>query len=699
MNKFEKPLFRYSLHVIKWIIILILFIVVNKSITNSETRVFLGKNLPSALVAHDAEKVVDGLDKLGNLTFGPYISLDKGEYIVTLYYETSTAGNFIDVFSGQTGVVYYKDYLDIDSEQKKIDLKLDSDIAGLEVRTFYNGEGSLEVKKITIEDKVNKYQIFVNVLLVLVVVLYELKIKKLTYEKKFVFAVLVFLCMPMMLGTFYKYTGKKVDVDLKGNFDTYIKPEFQLDTFFSREFQSGYEKWWNENFVPRGYIISAYNQVRYSLFDLGNRIIGKEKSIYEDAYIEDELCMSDSRDYTIVQNQNQMRAYLAQLESISKNLKKLGKEFLVYTTPNKATEQQENIPQKYIWKYEDKNKVRAVDYFRSIVNEYELTYLDTATLLNTTEREYPVFYKTGIHWSRPAEQRASQEILRILKSKGVPVGFYELGKLSESKYPYWRDSDVFDLLNIFRGVKDSLYYQYETTVIEEGTANVLVQGGSFAQGFRKDFIENRAGLNIVDIFYNQYVEEANGTILQIPSWESMDIGSYIEQANVVIVEVNEQALSSYSNGFVQFLSEFLEKNVGGTITENNAHNNMINYEENLEYGFYGLETDYRWIAEEAKISFANSNVPKTGLEIELNIPDILSNEGNVEIIINNAITKTIPLKNKGRHNIIILPEELFGGEIYEVVISTADTFVPKEEGINTDDRILGIQVFYIGEKR
>ena len=250
----KKPVVIRMVKIVKWLFIVLLFVFINISIHNSGQQEFLGTELPSALVAHDAPKVVNNLERWGNLTFGPYITLNQGTYKITIDYQTDSKENFIDVISGQTKEPYYKEYLAPNKDQTEFKVTLEEPVSGLEIRTFYNGAGSFEVQKISIEKAVGSYQITVNVVLLLLLLFYEVKGKKASYEIKFACVVMLLLSMPLLLGTLSKSTGEKIDLELKGNFDSYTKPEFLLDDFISREYQNGFENWWNEKFCLADYI-------------------------------------------------------------------------------------------------------------------------------------------------------------------------------------------------------------------------------------------------------------------------------------------------------------------------------------------------------------------------------------------------------------------------------------------------------------
>ena len=165
---------------------------------------------------------------------------------------------------------------------------------------------------------------------------------------------------------------------------------------------------------------------------------------------------------------------------------------VVYTTPSKAIFQTGCIPQRYLDEKVDAK--RAIDVFNEEIAKTDIVYLNSSAYLeNYKNEEWPIFYNTGIYWSRPAEQLISQKITELIaESYSVPVKTIQLTELQKQTIPYWRDADVYDLLNIWCGKMDTEYYQFsiEANVPETyANYNVLLQGGSFGKGLKKDFLE------------------------------------------------------------------------------------------------------------------------------------------------------------------------------------------------------------------
>ena len=100
--------------------------------------------------------------------------------------------------------------------------------------------------------------------------------------RKTVFIIIVtcFICIPLVLQGGYTLTGKRYDIPLVGVASDTQAPKKSLQGFLEGSYQSDYEQWLNTNLIPRGVLVKLYNQIRYSLFNLGSEwIIGKNKDI------------------------------------------------------------------------------------------------------------------------------------------------------------------------------------------------------------------------------------------------------------------------------------------------------------------------------------------------------------------------------------------------------------------------------------
>ena len=375
---------------------------------------------------------------------------------------------------------------------------------------------------------------------------------------------MVLMCFPLVLTLVSFANGKVWDITLKGYAETYDRPIFSMESYKSGEFQTEFVNWWGHNFKPRNIVVKIWNQYRFTLFkanEIGD-VVGKDDDLISIGYIDEYICQKDNYNFKNVANQEQMDQFIDDLEYISQQLKNRNKVFLVYSTPNKVDYDFDNLPFRYKVLV-NKQGLRAIDYFREKIVDTSVDYLDTNEILQFVQEKssFPVFYSTGHHISRAAEQMMSQEIIAKVKRKRQDSYGLEILDLQNSAIPYWRDTDLWDMLNVYQKPQET-YYKYNTRRSENGEKlNWLVQGGSFAQGLTTDLVENQIG-NEKNIFYNQYTVDEDGTMTPFSDWQELDLDSLIDNSDVIVVEVMEQTLNTYNNGYVSYLRETLEKQEG-----------------------------------------------------------------------------------------------------------------------------------------
>lgn len=693
--------------VIAFLVLVLITIALNISLGKGERYEFDATELPSALT--EGEKKVSNTGIPGNLTFGPYVALKKGNYKLSLYYNTDTDLNTWDVFSNSNQLTFGQGVLTSDKTVVFDTFYLDDSFEDIEVRTYYQGEGELGISKIVLIREQTTERWILNVSFLFVsILLFTLKKKNYRQCMVFIFAGVLFC--PLFCTVVQEVFGKNVDIELEGNFESYSRPAFGLPNFENGEYQDKFELWWNNSFSQRGRIVKAYNQFRYSLFGLGTRIIGKDGDIFEENYITEALCLDTERNFSIEENRTELRAYYETLVRLQDKLEERGIELLVYTTPNKAVEHSENMPWTYNL-FQREGTVRAIELWREYTASGELNYLDTTQYLKDNASEYPMFYLSGIHWTRPAEQKVSALLVQNLnESLKQPLNEIVFGELRQTNEPYWRDSDVYDLLNVYHGKKDNCYFEYATEVNTKASPiHVLMQGDSFALGFRQDFKQNNLGASIVNIFYNEYVIENNDAYVPITSWETFDFGKYLSEADVVVIETNEALMYTYNRGFAEALEHWLDygeiQENQGTVQDVSKAERVIDfsvnkdYSNNLIHGYYHAENGFCWMTKNSRAVLRNEEIYEKGLQVELIVPKELGDVKELSITVNGTVNKKCTAEI-GVQSVVFTPDELSGeSDIIEVEITCDSVFNPKKQGISADDRDLSVQIMYIGECR
>ncbi len=124
-------------------------------------NVYYGADLPSDFFMEKSLRVAEDLNKKGCLTYGPYKKQKAGKIKITVEYETDRENNWIDIYSDAFKEEYHVLYLNPAKEEITFELILEKEVTDLEVRSHYEGDGYLEIKKIIIEERMWEIRILV----------------------------------------------------------------------------------------------------------------------------------------------------------------------------------------------------------------------------------------------------------------------------------------------------------------------------------------------------------------------------------------------------------------------------------------------------------------------------------------------------------------------------------------------------------
>ena len=235
--------------------------------------------------------------------------------------------------------------------------------------------------------------------------------------------------------------------------------------------------------------------------------------------------------------------------------------------------------------------------------------------------------------------------------------------------------------------------------------NILKQGGSFSEGLEHDYYSFFPNESYVYLNYNTYAVE-NGVWRPISGWEEIDLASYLDRADYVVIEVNDCVLPSYSNGFVEYLDLFLDSYVP---TQASPKTYGVNLDASTLTGgdvcggLYGFEDGFCWSTGKSYVTLQNSMIAQNGLELQFNLPPELFQGMDVQLVayVNQKKKAELFVNSAGPCSIILTPEMLSpaADNIYEIELYCSHSFIPAQLGISDDTRTLSMQIVYIGEVR
>lgn len=528
-------------------------------------------------------------------------------------------------------------------------------------------------------------------------------------KKTFVAIVIAIIYLPLVLGIVSANTKYNCDVTLDGYTDNVEKPQFKPETFFTGEFQSNYSAWFEQNLKLRGVFTRTYSSIRFNLFYLGNRPVGYNHDVFEWNYINSELGINGAENLNNQQNQELLDDYVDKLVSVNEKLQKCGKTLYLFVTPSKANFNKTNISKKYKDISPD-DMVTPVEYLAEKIAKTDVPYLICRDMKDSLE--YPAFYTTGIHWSRTFEQKASAQVISDLAAlTGKNYRNIVLGNANQSSEPYWRDDDVYKLLNVWNKINNIDYYEYteEREYSEEyDKIRLLIQGTSFSEGIRRDISMVYPYEDVYYINRAKYITDLTEKQIKIESWDTFDITNYLNNVDAIVIETTEAEIMYRANGFLEYLNSFLDTYEPMPYVADYPRSFDTSSDEPWQLGavkgVYGPEDWFAWTTPYFQVTVRNEEITEDGLEIEFMVPGLLFEDDSdyihMEVFVNGKKLHESDYSKKWRGSVYIDEEELEAdGDVYCVEIYCSKYFNPKERGMSEDNRNLSLQLMYMGKTR
>ncbi|MES2138784.1 MAG: hypothetical protein V4511_03695 [Bacteroidota bacterium] len=216
---------------------------------------------------------------------------------------------------------------------------------------------------------------------------------------------------------------------LSGSFTYTLNDTLTHTNWFNGTYTANKDKFLNEQFGFRNFFVRSRNSVFFSVFRVPTAngvVIGKDNFLYEEKYINSYI----GKDFI---GQNAMKIKLQKLKFITDTLKKINVDVILAFAPGKATYYPEYIPDSYFVNCDTVNT--NYKWAVKISKELGLNYIDYNALFKAkkTTSKFPLFPKTGIHWSVYASYYAFDTLITYIekvKHKQLPHFRYDKVKWS-----------------------------------------------------------------------------------------------------------------------------------------------------------------------------------------------------------------------------------------------------------------------------
>jgi hypothetical protein len=375
--------------------------------------------------------------------------------------------------------------------------------------------------------------------------------KELTVKILF-FSTLILLLLPLAQ---FNLNYFEADKPLNGSFEKAQEPKMNPDEWQSGNFQKLFEKWFNQEFGFRNRLVRFNHQLEFSLFKTVSSpyiVIGKDRFLFEKGYI----ATYNGEDFVGYEKINEK---LSKLNKVRDTLNKLGKEILIVIAPSKAAHYPEFLPKELISK---KNITNREAYIQKM-NETHTPYLDLAgwTYSLKGKTEYPLFPKTGLHWSNYMADKAADTLIKYIEQqKKIDLPEFRIKNTIWSDTLQDPDNDIENSLNLMFKIPNAkcAYSEIEGSSPEKNTHKILVIGDSFYWQIFNRWISRDYFMDGKFWYYNKqsYPETWWGAEVLV---EKLDLNAEINQREAIVIFQTEQNMNDVGWGVIEKMYDLYYK--------------------------------------------------------------------------------------------------------------------------------------------
>jgi hypothetical protein len=397
------------------------------------------------------------------------------------------------------------------------------------------------------------------------------------FKKGLMVCIVTFLFFPLIQEFFHLAELK----NLSGAIEYYSKPSFTFKAWLDGKFQEEKEKYVNQNFGYRNFLVRLNNQLDYWFHNKANAesiIYGKNGILmgktYTDAYyginyIGDEKVKSEVR----------------KMKFISDTLRKLNKNFIVIIAPGKASFFPEAIPAEYITEkkksnyegYRDEMQKQGVDYID--FNRWFIQMKDTS--------RYPLYPTLGIHWSIYGAALATDSLVGYVeKKRNQDLPEFKIIGIEQPDTLRDPDGDIYWGINLI----NELPFQkmtYPVYAVHSDSSkvqpSVLIVGDSYWWNVFNFGITGSVFKNGKFWFYNKSVWPESYT--KKTSTSEVDFDRQIRETDVILFCHTESTMHDMGYGVVDQLYKYFTEGKKNNTKKGEAIQHMIDY----------IKTDKVWM--------------------------------------------------------------------------------------------------------
>lgn len=372
-------------------------------------------------------------------------------------------------------------------------------------------------------------------------------------QKLFIGAAAAVLLSPVLLAQ----TDKRFAVDGVENRAEF--PQVTVSTLVSGQAQTDFERFVQQRLPGKPFMVRLRNEITFSMLGTVSNI---NYSMNRDRNLFSWENVSYYLQYFAPVSEDGAAELTGKLEQLESLLEEHGKELYIFITPCKVRYTEDELP----WvdkvmapERQDGNYERLT----AALKNSDLEYFDSIAYMAEHGSEFdsrvPLFYRTGLHWSVYVGNVVGAAFGDFLEEKSG----YNLPELEITAQPcaepVYPDADSFEVFNLLQEPYDD-YYEPVIRVADASTdaPGVLCRGGSFMGQSVAALIRNHYFGKNVSMENRQVFTDEFANVQGFDSYDQLDLKEYFKDIDMVVLEVNETAVSEMSFGFIDYVLEHSE---------------------------------------------------------------------------------------------------------------------------------------------
>lgn len=372
--------------------------------------------------------------------------------------------------------------------------------------------------------------------------------KKYKRLKQLLFGVVIALMFLPMIQHKFRFLE---ETPLKGSYKLSEKPALNRESWFLGKYQEKQELYLTEHTGFRPGWVRLYNQWNYTLFDKASAagvIVGKAGYLYEENYIKAYY----GADF---EGEKKIGETVRKLKQIQDTLDRKGIKLAVIFAPGKASYLPEYIPDRY---HQTRTRTNYQEY-KDQFEKYAIRNIDMHQWFESMKKttEYPLFSKTGIHWTAYGQFLAVDSITKFVSNTcNCEIPSFVLDKIVPSSKPWLEDDDIGLAMNLLIGLPELelAYPEFHLSRKAKKTdPKVLVIGDSFYWGLFKAKVSGSLFKEGEFWYYNEQIYPASYTKETLVKKQNLD--RKLRENKMVFILITDANLYRFGFGFVEMAAE------------------------------------------------------------------------------------------------------------------------------------------------